>query len=66
MKIVINGKSYESEENQTVQKMIETYGYDQTSIAVAVNQEFVPRVDYGKKIVSEGDEIEIVAPMQGG
>ena len=36
------------------------------SFAVAVNTEFVPRAAYPTRVLRDGDEVEIVAPMQGG
>ena len=35
-------------------------------IAVAHNEEFVPRSRYASLQLQEGDRLEIVAPMQGG
>ena len=35
-------------------------------IAVARNGAFVPKTEYQNTAVNNGDEIEIVAPMQGG
>ena len=34
--------------------------------AVALNGEFVPRGDYQRQTVKEGDQIDIVAPIFGG
>ena len=35
-------------------------------IAVARNGDFVPKAEYKNTNVNDGDQIEIVAPMQGG
>lgn len=35
-------------------------------LAVAVNEEFVPKTDYQTRQLREGDRIELVAPMVGG
>ena len=34
--------------------------------ALAVNNEFVPRSQYGQTILKDGDEMDLVTPMQGG
>lgn len=34
--------------------------------AVAINKEFVPQADYKSTILRNGDELELVIPMQGG
>ena len=33
---------------------------------VAVNKEFVPRSDYARVILADGDEIDLVRPVWGG
>lgn len=51
----------------SVQKLLQVLGYrEEQKLAVAVNTEFVPRSAHAEQQVSDGDEIEIVAPMQGG
>ncbi|HOB63167.1 MAG TPA: sulfur carrier protein ThiS [Candidatus Competibacteraceae bacterium] len=42
------------------------WGYAGAPIAVAHNEEFVPRSRYASLQLQEGDRLEIVAPMQGG
>ncbi|MFO1371625.1 MAG: sulfur carrier protein ThiS [Candidatus Competibacteraceae bacterium] len=42
------------------------WGYADAQIAVAHNEEFVPRNRYASLQLQEGDRLEIVAPMQGG
>lgn len=34
--------------------------------AIAINHEFVPKSDYAKKMLQDGDRIECLTPMQGG
>ena len=34
--------------------------------AVAVNLQFVPRSRYAQQVLTEGDRIEIIAPITGG
>ncbi|AOF86724.1 thiamine biosynthesis protein ThiS [Hydrogenophaga sp. RAC07] len=34
--------------------------------AAAVNLQFVPRTAYAQQVLSEGDRIEIIAPITGG
>jgi len=41
-------------------------GYRDDGFAVAVNGEFVPRPSYGEFVLSERDEIDVVAPIAGG
>jgi sulfur carrier protein len=39
---------------------------EEAKIATAVNGEFVPRDMRSKRRLEDGDEVEIVAPRQGG
>lgn len=34
--------------------------------AVALNRQFIPKIKYAETILSEGDTVEIILPMQGG
>ena len=67
MKLVINGETTSLDGCSTVASMLNTLGFrEEQKIAVAVNLEFVPRSAHENFGLSEGDEVEIVAPMQGG
>lgn len=65
MRIRINGDTREISSPTLEQALIEA-GYEQSYFATAVNGEFVARSERARKLLSEGDRIEIVAPMQGG
>ena len=41
-------------------------GYNDAAIATAVNGTFVAKSDRATANISDGDRIEILAPMQGG
>jgi len=45
---------------------INHWGYAGAPIAVAHNDEFVPRTRYATLQLQDGDRLEIVSPMQGG
>lgn len=42
------------------------WGYSDSKIAVAINQEFVPRSTYAERALSNNDQIDIVRPVGGG
>lgn len=42
------------------------WGYGDSKIAVAINQEFVPRSTYSERTLSNNDQIDIVHPVGGG
>ena len=65
MKITLNGVEREVSENMLDQALREL-GYCGGAIATAVNGEFIPKTQRLDIVLSEGDRIEVVAPMQGG
>ena len=66
MKITINGQPLELATPIDIAACLEQQGYGGKIVAVARNGEFVPRSNYANVILEDGDDIEIVAPMQGG
>ncbi len=66
MKIIINGKEKSFKTPLNMQQLLEEEGYSEMTVAVARNGAFVPKGNYAELILESGDELEIVAPMQGG
>lgn len=65
MKITLNGESHSISQTD-ISSMLDENGYQGMLVAVAVNGTFVPRSEHATTKLNEGDEIDIVAPMQGG
>ncbi len=65
MNIRINGQIKHSAAPDIAGLLI-AEGYAGKTVAIARNGEFVPRSQHTSTLLTEGDEIEIVAPMQGG
>lgn len=66
MKLTINGQEHTFEAPLKLYDVLEQQGYVEMMIAVARNGTFVPKGTYSETDLIDGDEIEIVAPMQGG
>lgn len=66
MKIIINGEEKTLEAPLNLYDVLVQEDVIGMMIAVARNGEFVPKENYQSVSISEGDQIEIVAPMQGG
>lgn len=66
MKIILNGVEKPLEAETPIIKLLENEGYADKLVAVAVNGTFVPRTQHAETLIKNGDQIEIVAPMQGG
>lgn len=64
--ISFNGKVLSIKKGHSVSQLIEQFTDLGSSFAVAINKEFVPRSVYAETILSEGDDVELVIPMQGG
>jgi len=62
---MLNGVEREITESSLNQALVEL-GYCDGTIATAVNGEFIPKTQRLEIVLSEGDRIEVVAPMQGG
>ena len=66
MKVTINGQLKDFEAPLNLYDVLEQEEVIGMMIAVAQNGTFVPKSDYETTTISDGDAIEIVAPMQGG
>lgn len=66
MIVTINGERKQFEAPLNLYDCLAQEGYVEMMIAVAKNRTFVPKGDYVQIFLEDGDEIEIVAPMQGG
>ena len=65
MQISVNGQAREIAA-PTLQQLLEELGYDDQTVATALNQGFVRGKDRGQTRLREGDAVEIVTPRQGG
>lgn len=66
MQIIINGQPKSLTAPLNLYDALAQEGVIGMTIAVARNGTFVPKGDYAHIVLEDGDDIEIVAPMQGG
>lgn len=66
MKITVNGQPKDFEAPLNLYDVLEQEEVIGMMIAVARNHAVVPKGDWTQVFLEDGDEIEIVAPMQGG
>lgn len=64
-KIVVNGEVRDAAA-ATLAELLETLGYGNHKVATALNGEFVAEKARAATRLAAGDQIEIVAPRQGG
>jgi len=65
MKIILNGETRDVTET-SLAGTLEELGYGTRKIATALNGNFVPASARAQTMLSDGDLLEVVAPMQGG
>jgi len=66
VQIVLNGDSVETADACTVESLLQQLGISRDRVAVELNADIVPKADYGKRLLSDGDKIEIVHFVGGG
>jgi sulfur carrier protein len=64
--VSLNNEKHELQENTLLSDALQLWGYGDSKIAVAINQEFIPRSAYSQQLLAEGDQIDIVKPVGGG
>ena len=64
--IRVNGVEEPWKEGLTVQGYLEQNGYRTNRIAVERNGEIVPKADYDRTLLSDGDSLEVVSFVGGG
>ena len=68
MKLLVNGKEVQVEDGITILDLLERRGLQirPVGLAVAVNEEIVPKSKYAEYRLKEGDRVEIVNIVGGG
>ena len=66
MHIVLNGDSFETAGGTTIDTLLQQLGISRERVAVELNADIVPKGDYEKQLLSDGDKIEIVHFVGGG
>lgn len=65
MKLIVNGAAQDVNSDQ-VEALLLELGYENMIVATAVNGVFCPHHLRALKQLCEHDQVEILAPMQGG
>jgi sulfur carrier protein len=66
MRISVNGKSREIECETSLAAFLQAHGIDPRLVAVAINGDVIPKADYERARVRDGDEVEVVRMVGGG
>ncbi len=67
-RITVNGEDREVSDELTIMELLELMDvkFREVGLAVAVNDEVVPKSEYKTRRVKEGDRVEIVQLVGGG
>jgi sulfur carrier protein len=65
MIVVVNEQKVEVDEQTTVAGLLESLGFPDRGIAVAIDFEVLPRSDWATKLF-DGARLEVVTAVQGG
>lgn len=63
--IKVNGEEFDAA-GKSLAQFLEENGYQRNQIAVECNEAIVPKRDYDKKILKNGDVLEVVSFVGGG
>ena len=66
MQVTLNGKRVELDAVRTVADLLERRNLKATLVVVEQNGTIVPRSEFDRKEISDGDELEIVHFVGGG
>jgi len=67
MEVTINQEKQELQEGLTVAQLIAAYGYEGgDGIAVAINEEIVPKHKWDDRVLEPDDEVTVIQATQGG
>jgi sulfur carrier protein len=66
MQIILNGEAAETAGGASVETLLQQLGISRERVAVELNAAIIPKADYEKQLLSDGDKIEIVHFVGGG
>ncbi len=66
IEVRVNGERQRIDVAAALSDALRQWGYACEKIAVAINGEFVARSQYENTVLKAHDQLEVVAPVQGG
>ncbi|MGN1206458.1 MAG: sulfur carrier protein ThiS [Eubacterium sp.] len=64
--VQINGVEKTQYDGKTLEDVLAGEGYEKNRIAMEVNEEIIPKANYGEVFLKDGDRVEIVSFVGGG
>ncbi|KTD06209.1 thiamine biosynthesis protein ThiS [Legionella gratiana] len=66
MIIYINDQPLSLDSSCTLQEVLDQKNNSAAHLAIAINNQFIPRTLFASTTLQEGDRIDLITPMQGG
>jgi len=66
IQVTINGEPKQLQKNTTISEMLTQLDYQNEWLGVAINTTFISKTEHNQTIIKEGDNIDILSPIQGG
>ena len=66
MRLTVNGKEHDIVGDATVAALLDTLALRRDGIAVALNDDVVPRTEHATRALNDGDRLEIIVAVAGG
>jgi thiamine biosynthesis protein ThiS len=66
VKILLNGGFVEAAEGASIASLLQQLDISRERVAVELNADIIPKADYHKRLLCDGDKIEIVHFVGGG
>jgi sulfur carrier protein len=66
MRLTVNGTERDVAARATVAMLLEGLALGHDGIAVALNDDVVPRAEHATRVLNDGDRLEIIVAVAGG
>lgn len=66
IQLTVNGDPFEVDDQPTLSALLDLLGQERRGVAVAVNEEVVPRSTWPTAVLRAGDRVEVLRAAQGG
>lgn len=66
MRVIVNGEGRELPAGATVATLVATLGGGDRGVAVAIDEEVVPRSAWPTAVLGDGVRVEVLTAVQGG
>jgi sulfur carrier protein len=66
MRLTVNGTEKDVPAGVTVDALLQTLSVRRDGVAVALNDDVVPRTEHASRTLQDGDRLEIIVAVAGG